>query len=141
VAGLESETPRTNYIRRTIGAAICLAPLAMLLVSLVAGLIYPRESGWGVGISLAGLLVGSCNLYLAFIRPSLHVWRHGSTQGVRNVSVIPFLGTLLMVSGGVVGFCDWQSAVVGIAALAIDFGGLPWFLAGAWNDSSLWDGA
>ncbi len=137
---MAGETPRINYIRRTIGAAICLAPVVLLLASVVVGLAHPRESGLGVGLSLSGLLVGSCNLYLAVIRPSLYIWRHGSTEGLRNVSPLPLLGTLLVVTGEIVGFGDWRCAAVGMAALAIDFGGLPWFLVGTWNDRSLWDG-
>jgi hypothetical protein len=128
-----------NYTRRAIGAAICLAPVVLLLASVGVGLAHPRESGLGVGISVAGLLFGSCNLYLALIRPARYVWRHGSTEGLRHVSVVPLLGTLLVVTGGIIGFCDWRSAAVGIVALAIDFGGLPWFLVATWRDRSLWD--
>lgn len=54
-----------------------------------------------------------------------YVWRHDLTEGLRNVSALPLLGTLLVVTRGVMGFCDWRSAVVGLVALAIDFGGLP----------------
>jgi hypothetical protein len=87
----------------------------------------------------AGLLVGGINLYIAIIRPALYAWRHGSTAGLTNVSVAPLFGNLLVVAGGIVGFGDWRSAAVGLAALALDFGGLPWFLVMTWRDRSFWD--
>jgi hypothetical protein len=93
----------------------------------------------GLGLSLVGLLFASCNLYLAMIRPVLYVWRHGSTEGLRHVSGIPVLGTLLVVTGGSIGFCDWRAAAVGLAGVVFDVGGLPWFLVATWRDSSLWD--
>jgi hypothetical protein len=128
-----------NVLRRGIGAAVCLAPVALLLASFGVGLASPRESGVGVGLSVAGLLVGGINLYIAIIRPALYAWRHSSTAGLKNVSVAPLFGNLLVVAGGIVGFGDWRSAAVGLAALALDFGGLPWFLVMTWRDRSFWD--
>jgi len=79
------------------------------------------------------------NFHLAFIRPWLHIRRHGSMEGLRNVSGIPLIGTLLVVLGGISGFGDWRAATIGLIALAIDTGGLPWFLIAAWRDQSFWD--
>lgn len=136
---MEGEPPQVNYARRTIGAVICLAPVVLLLASVVVGLAHSRESGLGVGLSIVGLLLGCLNLYLVIIRPVLHVWRHGSTEGLRHISGVPLLGTLLVVAGGILGFGDWRSAAVGMVAVAIDFDGLPWLLVATWRDRSFWD--
>jgi hypothetical protein len=135
----EQPEPRTNYARRAIGVAACLAPVALLLASLGVGLAFPRESSFGMGWAAAGLLVAGSNLYLAAVRPALYAWRHGSTEGMRNVSGVPLLGTLLVVVGGLVGFGDWRSAPAGLVALVIDTGGLPWLLVATWSDRALWD--
>jgi hypothetical protein len=100
---------------------------------------YPRRSGWGVGLASGGLLVGGFNFYLAVIRPLLYALRHGSSEGQRRVSGVPLLGTLLATAGGAVGFGDWRSAAIGLVTLTIDLGGLPWFLIATWRDESLWD--
>src|SRR5262245_3525559 len=132
------QPPRVNYTRRAIGAALCLAPVALLVASLGAGVAYPREGRLGLGLTVSGLLPGGFNFYLSFIRPWLYAWRHGSTEGLSHVSGIPALGTFLVVAGGVIGFCDWRAAAVGLVALALDTGGLPWFLT-TWRDRSFWD--
>jgi hypothetical protein len=131
--------PRTNYVRRAVGVVACFAPVALLLASLGVGLGFPRESGFGLGLATAGLVVAGFNLYLAAVRPVLYSWRHGSTEGMRNVSGLPVLGTLLVVVGGVIGFADWRSAAAGLVALVLDTCGLPWFLLATWSDRSLWD--
>jgi hypothetical protein len=51
---------------------------------------------------------------------------------------MPLLGTLLVVLGGLVGLADWRSAAVGLVALVLDIGGLPWFLLATWRDRSFW---
>jgi hypothetical protein len=130
---------RTNYARRAIGVVVCSAPVALLLASLGASRASPRESGFGIGLAALGLVVASFNLYLAAVRPALYVWRHGSTRGMRNVSGMPLLGTLLVVVGGIVGFADWRSATAGLLALVLYTGGLPWFLLATWSDRSFWD--
>jgi hypothetical protein len=122
-----------------IGVSICFSPLILLLASVVVSIEYPRQSGLGLGLSVAGFLLAGLNFYLAVIRPSLYVWRHGSTGGLRNISGLPMVGTCLVVAGGIVGFCDWRAAVVGVVALVMDFGGLPWFLIATWHDESMWD--
>jgi hypothetical protein len=47
---------------------------------------------------------------------------------------------LAVVWGGSIGFGEWPTAVVGLAALALDTGGLPWFLIQTWRDEGFWDG-
>lgn len=135
----EQPEPRSNYARRAVGIAACFAPVVLLLASLAVGLEWPRWSGLGIGLVAAGLLVAGLNLYLSVGRPALYAWRHGSTRGMRHVSGLPALGTFLVVAGGVVGFADWRSAAAGLVALALDTGGLPWFLLATWADRSLWD--
>lgn len=130
---------KTNYARRVVAIAVCFGPVGLLLVSLVAGFYYPRESALGVGLTGGGLAIAGVNLYLSFIRPALYVLRHGSKVGMRYVSGVPAIGTLLVVVGGVLGFGDWRSTAIGLAVLAADTGGLPWFLIYTWDDCSLWD--
>jgi hypothetical protein len=135
----ERPAPKFNPARRTIGAAVCLAPLALMMASAVAGRVRPRRSGTGVGLAIAGLLVATLNFHLGVIRPSVYARRHGSTDGLRNISGIPLFGTIFVVAGGLVGFGDWRAAAIGSVALALDLGGLPWFLVATWRDESLWD--
>jgi hypothetical protein len=135
----EKPAPRVKFTRRAIGTAVCLSPILLLLASVVFAQSYPRESALGVGLSVVGLLVGILNFHLAVVRPSLYVWRHGSREGMRNVSGFPIVGTFLVVLGGAIGFGDWQSPAVGLVALTIDIGGLPWFLVATWRDRSFWD--
>jgi len=123
---------------------VCFAPVILLVVSLLVDLTSTRES-WLETSSVIGLAIGSfpvpfINFYLAFIRPWRHVRRHGSLEGLRNVSVLPVLGTLLIVFGGVTAFGDWRSAIIGLLALALDPGGVPWIPIWTWRDRSFWDG-
>ena len=134
---------RWNYRRRAVGLAICFAPAVLFVVSLIVDLLSTRES-WLEILSVIGLAIGSfpvpcINFYLSFIRPRLHIWRHGSLEGLRNVSGVPLLGTCLIVLGGVFGFGDWRSAAIGLVALALDTGGLPWIAIATWHDRSFWD--
>ena len=134
---------RWNYRRRAVGVIVCFAPVVLFVVSLLSDLLSARESRLDIS-SVIGLIVGSfplpcINFYLAFIRPRLHIWRHGSLEGLRNVSGVPLLGTCLIVLGGVFGFGDWRSAAIGLVALALDTGGLPWIAIATWHDRSFWD--
>jgi hypothetical protein len=133
-----SERPRWNHGRRALGVAICLAPVFLLVVSPLVG--EPSE-GWarGLGLVICALPVAFLNFYLSVIRPALYKRRRGSMDGYRHTSGIPIFGNLLVVIGGVVGFGDWRTASVGLVALALDTGGLPWFLIATWRDRSLWD--
>lgn len=130
---------RMNYVRRGLGIVICFAPVVLLLASLGVGLTYPRQSIVGIALALFGSLFAALNGYLSFIRPLVYSWRHGSIDGMRNISGIPGLGTFFVVASGIVGFADWRSSSIGLAALIFDTGGLPWFLLATWRDRSLWD--
>jgi uncharacterized BrkB/YihY/UPF0761 family membrane protein len=129
----------TNYVRRGLGIAICFVPVALLVASLGVGLAYSRQSGTGIGLAVLGLLVAGFNFYLSFVRPLLYAWRHGSFNGIKNVSGLPLLGTVLVVAAGIIGFADWRSTTVGLVALVLDTGGLPWFPLMTWSDRSMWD--
>jgi hypothetical protein len=113
--------------------------VVLLLASLGVGLAYPRYSGFGIGLAIVGALVAALNAYLSFVRPLLYAWRHGSINGMKNISGIPVLGTFFVVASGVLGFADWRVAAVGLVALVLDTGGIPWFLLMTWLDRSLWD--
>jgi hypothetical protein len=132
---------RTNYLRRSLGVAICLGPAILLLVSLVYGLLsaHDRVSGAALGIALGGLLVALSNAYLSWGRGRLYRWRHGGMDGYRNVSVLPGIGTALATLAATWGFGDRYTAIVGLVVLVMDTGGLPWFLVATWRDRGLWD--
>ena len=98
----------------------------------------PRHTGY-VALPILALPLAGLNLYLAIVRPALYRWRHGSLDGMRNVSGIPGMGTCLVIAGAVLGFADGWAAVAGLVALALDIGGLPWFLVLTWHDRSMWD--
>lgn len=131
--------PRWNYARRMVGVAICLAPVFLLIASLLAN----RPAGdraMGLGFVVCALPVAGLNFHLSFVRPALYRGRRGSMYGYRHVSGFPLFGNLLVVIGGVIGFGDWRTAGVGLLALTLDTGGYPWFLISTWRDGSLWDG-
>jgi hypothetical protein len=44
-----------------------------------------------------------------------------------------------MWCGGWFAFGDWRMATIGLIALALDTGGLPWALIATWRDESFWD--
>jgi hypothetical protein len=93
----------------------------------------------GIGLALFASLFAGLNFYLSFFRPLAYFWRHGSTKGMRSISGIPMVGTFFAAASGIIGFADWRSAAVGLAALFFDTSGLPWFLLMTWRDRSLWD--
>lgn len=130
--------PQRNYRRRAVGVVVCLAPVLVLFVSLFAG-VPPRDGAMGLGVAVCALPVALLNFHLSFVRPALYRWRNGSMDGFRYVSGFPLFGNLFVVIGGAIGFGDWRTTGVGLVALALDTGGLPWFLFMTWRDQSLWD--
>lgn len=132
--------PPKNYTRRTVGAVLCLSPLALLVCSAIAVLTgTERQSFAAVGFIVAALFFALLNFHLSFVRPRMLLQRYGSLDGIRHVSGIPIIGTILVLLGGIFGFGSLGTALLGIAALALDTGGSPWFLIATWRDSSLWD--
>jgi hypothetical protein len=151
-----SETPvgpRRNWRRRAIGTLFCLAPFALVMLPLVAGLsndLEPFEGfaarwGWHFPIYAAtiGMIVSSLicfvNLHLSFVRPQLYRRRTGSMEGFRSISGIPLIGAGLALVSAWIALGAWGFAIVGFVLLAADVGGPFWFLLATWSDSSLWD--
>jgi hypothetical protein len=130
---------RINVLRRGLGVAICFGPVVLLLCSLVYSLAYPSAALAGFGLAVAALVVGILNSYLSFVRPWLYRRRRNSMKGYRYISGLPLLGTLSAVAAGVLGFGQLPTTVVGMAAVILDTGGLPWFLIATWRDESFWD--
>ncbi len=129
-----------NYLRRGIGASVCLAPGILLLSSLVCAATSDASTHLrAVGVITIGLLIGGFNAYLSFVRPRRFHRKHRSTDGYRHVSGAPLVGTIFVVVGAVAGFGDWVTACLGLFAFAIDAGGTLWFLIATWRDASLWD--
>jgi hypothetical protein len=60
-------------------------------------------------------------------------------EGLRFISGIPVLGTLFVFASLLAGYGDRRAAAIGAIALALDLGGLPWFVIATWRDRSLWD--
>jgi len=88
---------------------------------------------------LPASLIAILNFYLSFVAGFLYRHRNGSLEGFRFVSGIPLLGSLLVLFASILGFGAIGTAISGIAIVALDSGGLPWFLLATWSDSSLWD--
>jgi hypothetical protein len=138
---------RTNYVRRGVGVVICFAPFGLPITSLslgppsseLAAKLFAITTIPGLVCTLLGLLVALMNAHLAFLRPYLYRRRHGSLDGMRNVSILPGIGTVAVIVGCWFAFGYWPTAVIGLLVLATDVGGFPWFLVQTWRDSGFWD--
>jgi hypothetical protein len=109
-------------------------------MSLIVGLTRSRQTTFaGVGFMIGAAAVAVLNFHLSFIRPRLFFVRRGSMDGYRFISGLPMVGTVLVVLGTFVGFGAVDSALIGIAAFALDTGGSGWFVIATWRDRSLWD--
>jgi hypothetical protein len=137
----ENPEPRpNNYRRRVIGILVCLAPLAVPIASLAAGLAWNRAENFsGILIVIPAALLSKLNFYSSFLRGWLYHRKHGTLDRYQHESGIPVVGSLLLVVGSVFGFGAIGTALLGIIAVALDTAGLPWFLFATWQDSSLWD--
>jgi hypothetical protein len=130
---------RTNYVRRTAGLIICLAPISLAVASLFGR---PAQASLLVLLPLAfAAWVGLLNFHLAFVRPWLFKRRHGSLEDCRFISGLPMIATLVVVLTVLADFGVRAVAVAALAILAVDTGGLPWFLITTWRQRELWDGA
>ncbi|MEO6808187.1 MAG: hypothetical protein ABI353_03630 [Isosphaeraceae bacterium] len=129
---------RIALVRRGLGIAICFGPIALMVASIVYGVVGQSGGSRGLGFAVLGLLFGILNAYLSAVRPWLYQLRHGSMEGYRFISGLPF-GNLFVIVAGVLGFGVLPTAVVGLVALVLDTGGLPWYLIATWRDESLWD--
>ena len=130
----------TNYARRAFGASLAFSPLLLLLASLVVGIIRSQQPSFAaVGFMIGAAAFAILNFHLSFIRPRLYLFRHGSMDGYRFVSGLPIVGTVLAILGAFFGFGAIGSAIIGIAAFALDTGGSGWFVVATWRDHSFWD--
>ena len=131
----------TRYFLKLVGFIFFFTPILFLILSLLGGLCGdPEHFIAPLAIMLVALAVASLNFYLSFFRPKFYIRNHGSLDGYQYVSGIPGIGTLLIIAGGIYGFGSVIIAVIGLFALSIDVGGLPWFLIAIWKDRSLWNG-
>lgn len=135
----DKQSPK-RFARRAIGIGLCFSPAVLLITSIIVALHgHVRAPFDAVSFIVAALLLALLNFYLSFIRPWVLLRRHGSLDGIPHVSGFPILGTLLVFLGGAYGFAALGTSLLGIVALVLDTGGLPWFLVATWRDSSLWD--
>ena len=120
---------------------MCLSPVLLVLSSFARGLAEPHPPLPGLAWMGVAAAVGLLNLWYSFGRWWLHVKRGRAPETFRHSTGVPGLGTLLVVLGCCVSFGSIATAALGLAVLAMDTGGTPWFLAATWKDESLWSGA
>jgi hypothetical protein len=130
---------RTNYVRRTVGVITCVTPIGLAVASLFgrraqASLLVPFPLAFAAW-------VGLLNFHLSFVRPWLFKRRHESLEDCRFISGLPMIATLVVVLTVLADFGVRAVAVAALAILAVDTGGLPWFLITTWRQRELWDGA
>jgi hypothetical protein len=128
-----------NYRRRSLGVAIYLSPVGVLVASIVYGAVRGTGLTAGLALVLFAALFAALNLHLSFTHPLLYRWTHGSMAGYRFVSGIPLVGAFFVVAGVLVWFGDVVTASVGLGVLLVDTGGPVWFLVMTWKDASFWD--
>jgi hypothetical protein len=128
-----------NIPRRSLGILVCFGPVFLCVLSYLVNSHLEWKTQYGpifLGLAIPFVLL---NLYLVGIRPRWHLWRNGSFDGMRNVSGIGLLSTVLVTMAIVADFGDAGIALVGLLILVLDPLGLPWFLILTWQDRSLWD--
>jgi hypothetical protein len=139
---MSDEDPgRRHWRRRVIGVAVCASPVAIAVGSIVFGTVRGTAWTWyGLYVVLLAGVVGVFNFCLS-MRPLLYRFKHGSWEGYHHVSGIIFVATPVVVVGVLLSFGHIVTASLGLLVFLVDTGGLPWFLAATWRDSSLWDEA
>lgn len=128
----------TIYVRRTIGACICLSPLALSAASIVKSYGANHADFTAVAFAVGAFALGALNFYLSFIRLWWINRRRGSLDGISNVSGIPMVGTLLVLASMLFGFGSFGTSVIALCSVLLDTGGASWFLVATWHDKSLW---
>jgi hypothetical protein len=129
---------RRSIIKRSIGVSLASAP-AVLAVGSILSDRSPYSVTAGISLGSIGFLIAVFNVWLSFIRPSLWKRRHDTMEGYRHVSGIPGFGTIFAILACAVGFGSDVAAMLALAALVLDTGGLPWFVWATWSDKSFWD--
>jgi len=129
-----------KFKKRIFGTTAALAPLILLIVSIVFGVLKQRQSNSvGIGCMVAAFAVALINFYLSFVRPLFFRFRNGSMNNFRFISGIPIVGTILIVLGALFGFGSVGVGAIGLLPVALDTGGSGWFLIATWKDGSLWE--
>ena len=124
--------------RRAAGVLIGVFPFALSIIALIS----QREPISGIialALSIAALVVASFNLWITLIRPAIWKARNDTMEGFSPSSVLPMLGTLLVIVACVLGFGDNIVATCCLVAICLDIGGVPWLIWSTWNDESFWD--
>jgi hypothetical protein len=125
-----------HILRRGIGVLIGGSPVLLLVASLVRASDAPHPVG--LAVMLAALAIAGVNLYLS-LRTGIYQRKHGSLDGYKHISGFPLIGSVLIIVAAIASFGSVPSAVLGLIAVALDTGGLAWFVIGTWNDASFWD--
>jgi hypothetical protein len=129
-----------SILRRTGGILLAALPFGLLVASIISGCLGSGRAPFaGIVAIVLAAAIGIMNFHLSFVRPRIFFKRHGSMNDYRFISGVPVVGTVLVCLGGVLGFGAVGSAMVGIAVLAMDTGGLTWFVISTWRDKSLWN--
>ena len=124
--------------KRTVGVLVCVAILALPIASGVKAILDQNQHRpFGLAFLAGAALLGALNWSLS-IRPALYRRAHGTLDGFKYISGFPALGTVLVVVGSLLGFGSLACAVLGLLALVLDKGGIPWFVAATWRDDSFW---
>ncbi len=138
---VEHVMSRRALLRRRVAVLICLAPVALVAISLGIGLCGSQSRFSGIGWMGVGAGIGVINQWFTYGRPLLHLAGGRERGAYGHSSGIPMVGTLMTVMAATFGFGALWTAALGLFVLAIDTGGSPWFLVATWNDESLWDPA
>ncbi len=126
--------------RRIVGTAVCWAPIALALASLVAGWRGVERGPSAVLITLA-LALAVYNLWCSAGRYAFHRLRGGTRDSYVPVSGLPGVGSLLVVAATLFAFGNRTTAALALLAIAIDTGGSFWFFVVSLRDPSFWDRA
>jgi hypothetical protein len=137
---IEIGAQRKRYLRRGIGVLLGCSPVFLLAASIVQAVVRGDEGhAIGLAVMFGALAIGGLNFYLSFLRELVYQRRKGSLDGYVHVSVLPILGSLVVVVGAALGFGSALCAALGLLAVALDTGGSVWLLIATWKDSSFWD--
>lgn len=127
-----------GLFRRFLGVVVAIAPIALAVVSIAW---HPRHPPFPL---IADALVGTAmffamfNLWLSFGRPMYWRWRKPAAE-YKHASGAPLVGNALAVGALVAGFSALDASIFALAALLLDVGGAPWFVALTWRSRELWD--
>lgn len=129
-----------GLVRRCCGILLGGAPLWIAFASLLRSAVAPSAYHEGWWLLLPAIFFAGENVYTSWLRPWLYWRRHGSMEGYQHISGYPLIGNLFAVSALLVCFGNPWIAALGLATIAADTGGVPWFVLSTWRDRSLWDG-